>query len=98
MQANGSQIIQNENKNRQNQFQQAPPPNLKIERNKSTPAPAQHELLNQHKQIMKHFDEIPISKIKTMVGYQTNPDMYNSEHKLKEPVAPVEVPVQPEPY
>lgn len=31
--------------------------------------PAQNELLNQHKQIMKHFDEIPISKIKTMVGY-----------------------------
>jgi len=33
---------------------------------------------------MKHFDEIPISKIKTMVGYQTNPDMYNSDAKVKE--------------
>jgi hypothetical protein len=33
---------------------------------------------------MRHFDEIPINKIKTMVGYQTNPEMYNSEAKVKE--------------
>lgn len=32
---------------------------------------------------MKNFDEIPINKIKTMVGYQTNPDMYKSEAKVK---------------
>ena len=45
---------------------------------------------------MKHFDDIPISRIKTMVGYQTNPDMYNSEAKIKEQ-QPDEQPVQPEP-
>ncbi len=44
---------------------------------------------------MKHFDDIPISKIKTMVGYQTNPDMYDSEAKVKD--VPVDQPVQPEP-
>jgi hypothetical protein len=44
---------------------------------------------------MKHFDDIPISKIKTMVGYQTNPDMYDSEAKVKE--VAVDLPVQPEP-
>lgn len=40
---------------------------------------------------MKHFDDIPISKIKTMVGYQTNPDMYDSEAKIKEVAA--EIPI-----
>jgi len=45
---------------------------------------------------MKHFDEIPISKIKTMVGYQTNPDMYNSDAKVKE--VPVDAPTQSEMY
>jgi hypothetical protein len=31
---------------------------------------------------MSHFDDIPISKIKTMVGYQTHADMYRSGAKL----------------
>ena len=31
---------------------------------------------------MSNFDDIPISKIKNMVGYQTNIDMYKSDAKL----------------
>lgn len=31
---------------------------------------------------MKDFDDIPINKIKSMVGYQTNIDMYSTEAKL----------------
>lgn len=33
---------------------------------------------------MAHFDDIPINKIKTMVGYQTNADMYRADAKLPE--------------
>jgi len=85
LQSTGSQIVQKENRNKQNQFNQAPPQvNLQIEKTKSTPAPQHKELLNEHQKIMKHFDDIPISRIKTMVGYQTNPDMYNSEAKIKD--------------
>ena len=34
---------------------------------------------------MSQFDDIPISKIKKMVGYQTNADMYRSDAKLQTP-------------
>lgn len=44
--------------------------------------PSEQVLKDQHKTIMKHFDDIPISKIKTMVGYQTNAEMYREEAKL----------------
>lgn len=33
---------------------------------------------------MKDFDDIPITKIKAMVGYQTNPEMYKSDAKHKD--------------
>jgi hypothetical protein len=39
-------------------------------------------ILNQHKQIMSHFDDIPISKIKNMVGYQTDQGMYEGDVRL----------------
>lgn len=31
---------------------------------------------------MSNFDDIPINKIKSMVGYQTNVDMYRADAKL----------------
>jgi hypothetical protein len=43
---------------------------------------------------MSNFDDIPISKIKNMVGYQTNQDMYREEAKHPEDEGYVE----PKPY
>ena len=46
--------------------------------------PEKTDLERQHQQIMQNFDEIPINKIKTMVGYQTEPYMYTSDMKHKD--------------
>jgi hypothetical protein len=43
-----------------------------MEAAKSVPLPDASTIMNNHKNIMAHFDDIPINKIKTMVGYQTN--------------------------
>ena len=77
LQAAGAQIVQNENQNLGNQ--------LHVQKTKSQPIPDAALLQDQHKKIMSQFDDIPISKIKKMVGYQTNAEMYRSDAKLQTP-------------
>lgn len=95
LQVAGFQIMQNENKNLSNignpamgrtvqnhaAAGQQEDLNLKHQ-SKSQALPSEQVLKDQHKTIMRHFDDIPISKIKTMVGYQTNAEMYREEAKL----------------
>jgi hypothetical protein len=42
-------------------------------------APVDNHLSNVYKETMKHFDDIPISKIQKMTGYQTHPMDYENE-------------------
>lgn len=56
-----------------------------MQKTKSAPIPDAALLQDQHKKIMSQFDDIPIQKIKKMVGYQTNADMYKSDAKLQTP-------------
>jgi hypothetical protein len=45
-------------------------------------APGEHHLSNVYSETMKHFDDIPISKIQKMTGYQTHPKDYGKEGEI----------------
>jgi len=44
---------------------------------------------------MANFDDIPITKIKTMVGYQTAPEQYGSDARIRESQSLSELPPVP---